>query len=454
MINNRVRVLALDDESNILLAIETALQSHSIDVDCFLDCESALRSMHCHVYDCALIDIRIGKENGIDFFKKMRAQGISVPVIFISGNSSLSEAVESQKLGAYDFIEKPFSADKLHVTIVNCIDFFRLKNKLELIRPENENSRLVGEDKSMLLLKSAISKVAKTDAAVLIHGESGTGKELIAAEIHAASSRCHSPLVTVNCSAIPENLVGNSLFGHKKGAFTGASDAKKGYFEVAHKGTIFLDEIGDMPETSQASLLRVLETKEIQKVGSETTTKVDVRIIAATHKDLKQAVEDGRFRQDLYYRLSVIPIESPTLRERLADLEILVDHLLARICKRHGIPVKNIHPNCLKVFKRYDWPGNVRELANTLERMVIMGGESLEVEDIPSDIGSALPSVEKNGSLKALKHQLEKETILYRLQQFDGNISQVARSLDIDRTNLHKKLKMHNIRRENEFSGD
>ena len=452
MNDSSIRLIAVDDEPNILLSVSSCLSSDTIKVDTFDNTSEAFIAMQRQVYDCALIDIRIGEESGIQLFKNMQQADINTPVIFISGNASLNEAVESQKLGAYDFIEKPFSSDKLKITIDNCLKFFRLKNKLSQLQNASIDAELIGEHEAMRQLKSQIAKVADTQAAVLVQGESGTGKELIASAIHNASQRAKFELVTVNCSAIPKDLVESALFGHKKGAFTGANESRKGFFELAHKGTIFLDEIGDMPLEAQASLLRVLETKEIQKVGAESRTQVDVRVIAATHKDLKKMVDAGEFRQDLYYRIQVIPLYSPPLRERLSDLELLVQHLIIRLCKRHGIPTKSFTKDCLKSFAKYPWPGNVRELTNTLERMIIMGGEELSSADIPMDITNESVSIESDLNLKDFRAKTERELIVSRLNQFNGNISQVARSLDINRAHLHKKINQYEIHREKDYS--
>ena len=404
-----------------------------------------------NVYDCALIDIRLGNDSGIELFKKMKSEGLDVPGIFISGNASLNEAVESQKLGAYDFIEKPFSSAKLKITVENCINFNRLKGRLGTITHSTENYELIGEHPHMTKLKMEVEKVARTDAMVFIQGESGTGEELIARRLHKLSARSDGNFVTVNCSAIPENLIESALFGHVKGAFTGAVSAKKGYFEQAHKGSIFLDEIGDMALSAQSSLLRVLENNEIQKVGAESCTNVDVRVIAASHKNLKQAVELGYFREYLFYRISVIPIHSPALRERISDLELLTKHIANKLCHRHGMPKKTIHSSCFKVLSKYSWPGNIRELTNTLERMMIMGDETLTSDDVPTDIG--INDTPTNGelSLKAHRDNTERKIILERLKTYSGNISQVARSLDVDRTNLHKKIKYLKIDKDLEF---
>ena len=451
MQTTKYHIIAVDDEPNILLAIESCFDSNKYKVDSFSTCETALTAMKVQVYDCALFDIRIGDKSGIDLFKQMLSSQITVPVIFMSGNASLNEAAESQKLGAYDFIEKPFSSEKLNITVENCINYNQLKHKLSLIQVSDDKSKLIGEHPLMQRLKSDLTKVSQTDATVFICGESGTGKELIAHEIHKASHRAKNEFVIVNCSAIPENLVESALFGHKKGAFTGAEKTTKGFFELAHRGTIFLDEIGDMPLSAQVSLLRVLEAKEIQKVGADSVIKVDVRVIAATHRNLKQEVNKGTFRQDLYYRISVIPIESPALRERLSDLKLLVSHLIKRLCKRHGMQIKTIEASCLTILEQYCWPGNVRELGNIIERMLIMGGSTLRLDDIPKDILFIQSKPILESSLKAHRANAERELIVKRLALYNGNISRVARSLDIDRTNLHKKIKKYDIVRDKEF---
>ena len=448
----KFNILVIDDEPNILLSIETCLNPKYYKVDCFTQVKDAFIAMQQGVYECALIDIRLGNANGIELFKQMQAADIHIPTIFMSGNASLDEAAASQKLGAYDFIEKPFSSDKLKISIDNCLNYYQLKNKLLRLEKSNVQNTLVGEHALMQRLNIEIAKVAKTDAVVFVHGESGTGKELIATAIHDLSARADNELITVNCSAIPSNLLESALFGHTKGAFTGADKAKKGYFEQAHKSTLFLDEIGDMPLSAQASLLRVLENKEIQKVGSESITKVDVRVIAASHKDLKDEVKLGNFRQDLFYRINVIPIMSPSLKQRLSDLELLVHYLITNLCKRHGLPLKKMEPACLQLFEKYTWPGNVRELTNTLERMIIMGGEELRVADIPRDIIFTEQTSSEQLSLKQYRAAVEREFIVERLKLFDGNISQVAQSLAIDRTNLHKKIKQYEINKEQNFN--
>lgn len=447
-------IIVIDDEVNICRSIKACLLPEGYIVSDFCDAQLALKSMQTHDYDMAIIDIRLGQQCGIELFKQMRSENLVMPVIFISGNASLNEAAQTLKLGAFDFLEKPFNANKLSITVKNCVDFSLLKNRVKSLEQAQQDEQLLGEHSSMKQLRKSINKVAQTDAAILISGESGTEKELIAQSIHQQSLRASKDLVKVNCSAIPENLIESALFGHVKGAFTGAEQHKKGYFEMAHKGTLFLDEIGDMPLASQASLLRVLESKEIQKVGSDKITKVDVRLLAASHKDLKLKVQQGEFREDLFYRINVIPIQSPSLRERQSDIPLLVNHFIGYLSKRNGFANKSIDPKCYSILSQYSWPGNVRELLNTIERMLIMGDDKLLISDIPDEISSkpnTINIIDDELSLKEFRHHMERALLIKKLKQYKGNITHVAKSLVIDRTYLYKKLTQYNIKRNQNF---
>ena len=452
------QVIVIDDEVNICRSVKACLTPDGCKVVDFNSPAPALESMELNHYDCAIIDIRLGELSGIKLYQQMKTAGVDIPVIFISGNASLNEAVESLKLGAYDFIEKPFGAEKLNVTVKNCIEHHRLKHRVNALETEKQSqNHIVGDHPLIENLRKQITKVAKADAAVLICGESGTGKELIAQSIHQQSARCDGAFITVNCSAIPENLIDSALFGHVKGAFTGAEQNKKGFFETAHKGTIFLDEIADMPLAQQASLLRVLENAEIQKVGSDKITKVDVRVLAASHKNLKQQVEQGNFRADLYYRINVIPLTSPALRERASDIPLLVNYLMKMMCERNGFTTKTVDKACYAILSQYTWPGNVRELLNTLERMLIMSDDTITVDDIPLEITNAVTNTnvsnvsEQDLTLKEFRNLWERELLIEKLKQFKGNITHVAKSLGIDRTYLHKKLAQFGISRDQRF---
>ncbi|WOH38274.1 sigma-54 dependent transcriptional regulator [Thalassotalea fonticola] len=447
------KILVVDDEINICRSIKACLQPEGYTVTSCLQADKAFSCLLDEFFDVAIIDIRLGKSSGIELFKQMLSENIATPVIFISGNASLNEAAQTLKLGAYDFIEKPFNVDKLLVTIKNCLDFQKLKTRVSNLEGAQQ-SELLGEHPLMDKLRLEISKVAKSDVAVLISGESGTGKELIAKQVHQQSKRSDHALVTVNCSAIPNDLIDSALFGHVKGAFTGADKHKKGFFETADKGTLFLDEIADMPLSSQSSLLRVLESNELQKVGSDKITKVDVRLLAASHKDLKAQIEQGLFREDLFYRINVIPIKSPSLRERSSDISLLVEHFIDIICQRNGMAIKTIDDNCNDILSQYAWPGNVRELLNAVERMIIMGGEHLTQIDIPEEIQNSklkLALDDEQLSLKEFKQLMEREYLLKKIEQYNGNITEVAKSLMIDRTHLHKKLTQHGIKRHQSF---
>jgi two-component system nitrogen regulation response regulator NtrX len=448
------KIVVIDDEINICKSVSACLKPEGYDVLFFTSASAAIKAMHSHYFDLAIIDIRLGQENGIDLYQQMIQEQVDLPTIFISGNASLDEAARTLKLGAYDFLEKPFNAEKLIVTVNNCIAFQQMRLKVNAIEQAQDEQILIGEHQLIKSLKTKIKKVANNNVNVLITGESGTGKELIAQAIHDSSPRASQSIVKVNCSAIPESLFESALFGHIKGAFTGADKHKKGYFEMADQGTLFLDEIADIPLSAQATLLRALENKEIQKVGSEQVSKVDIRLLAASHKDLKTLVEVGQFREDLYYRLSVIPIHSPSLRARQTDIPLLANYFIYQICQRHGLKNKTIESSCLSMLTHYHWPGNVRELHNAIERMLIMGGETLNNSDLPSEImysTSQSPVSNEQLTLKEHLRHVERELIIERLREYRGNITKVAASLALDRSYLHKKLTHHAIKRDHNF---
>jgi two-component system nitrogen regulation response regulator NtrX len=441
-------VLVLDDERNIRAAIEVALSQEGMHVIAAHDVASALRTLHERIVDAMILDIRLGDIGGLDFFRRIEADGIAPPTVFISGNASLTEAAQAVKIGGFDFLEKPFSAEKIAVTMKRCLEMSALRARLQLASSQQgASSEIVGDSAAIRRLESAAMKVAQTHASVLITGESGSGKELVANCIHAHSARSQAPFVKVNCSAISESLVESELFGHERGAFTGAVSARKGRFEIAHHGVIFLDEIADLAPTAQAKILRVLQNGEIQRVGSERVTHVDVRVISGTHKDLKAAVAAGHFREDLYYRLNVVPLHVPPLRERKEDIPLLVAALIARLAERNNIRVKPIDDEVFEELQAHDWPGNVRELQNLLERLLIMSGERITVLDLPEDFLSE-PAKRVAGGRTALKEyrdQAERDYIISTLRRNNGNVSQTALELGVGRTYLHKRLSVLNI---------
>ncbi len=443
-------VLVLDDEKNIRQSIEIALGQEGLHVIAAHDVAAALRALHERIVDVMIVDIRLGEVGGLEFFRRADADGIAPPTIFISGHASLTEAAQAVKLGGFDFLEKPFSADKIAVTVKRCLEMAGLKERLRLADSRQGGTDIVGDSAAIRKVVAAAIKVAQTNATVLITGESGAGKELVANCIHAHSERARAPFVKVNCSAISEALVESELFGHERGAFTGAVAARRGLFEVAHRGVIFLDEIADLAAGAQAKILRVLQNGEIQRVGSERVTTVDVRVLSGTHKDLKAAVAEGRFREDLYYRLNVVPIRVPALRERREDIPLLVHSLLRRLGERNNLRVKPIDDEVIDELKRHDWPGNVRELQNLLERLLIMSGERITTLDLPEELLAAPEggaAAAGRSSLKEYRDRAERDFIVATLRRLNGNVSQAALELGVGRTYLHRRLSVLGITR-------
>ena len=438
-------VLVLDDEKNIRTAIEIALSQEGMHVVAAHDVAAALRVLHERIVDAMIVDIRLGEVGGLEFFRRAEADGVAPPAIFISGHATLSEAAQAVKLGGFDFLEKPFTAEKIAITVRRCLEMASLRDRLRLAQGAGA-SEIVGDSPAIRRVVSAAIKVAQTQASVLITGESGSGKELVANCIHSHSARAQAPFVKVNCSAISEGVLESELFGHERGAFTGAVAARKGLFELAHRGVIFLDEIADLSASAQAKILRVLQNGEIQRVGAERTTVVDVRVISGTHKDLKQAVDEGRFREDLYYRLNVVPLRVPALRERLEDLPLLPKAIMRRICQRDNLREKPIDDEVFDELRRHDWPGNVRELQNVLERLMIMAGDRIGVLDLPEEI-LARPGRDASApsALKEFRDRAEREHIIATLRRLNGNVSQAALELGVGRTYLHKRLSVLQI---------
>jgi two-component system nitrogen regulation response regulator NtrX len=433
-------ILVLDDEKNIRGSIEIALEPEGYHVLCAHDPASALRTLHERVVDLLLLDIRLGEVDGLAFFRKLQGDGIEVPVIFISGHASLTEAVQAVKLGGFDFLEKPFTTEKLSVSVRRCLEYTQLHRRLR--GPGSPTvPQIVGDSPSIRKLVTDALRVAETNASVLITGESGTGKELVANSIHAHSPRHDAPFVKVNCSAIPENLIESELFGHERGAFTGAAGPKRGLFEVANRGTIFLDEVADLTLAAQAKILRVLQSGEIQKVGSERSTKVDVRVLSGTHKDLKKAVANGAFREDLYYRLNVVPLRVPSLRERAEDIPLLVHVIAQRLCEKNNLKYKQIEEDVSWELKQYAWPGNVRELENVLERMLIMSGDRITVMNLPDELFATEAETPSTPSgLREFRDRTERQYIITTLRKHNGNVSQAALELGVRRPYLHKRM--------------
>jgi DNA-binding NtrC family response regulator len=455
-------VLVVDDEKNIRRTIRMVLEGEDIEVLEAGSAEEALTLAGTEDIDAIILDVRLPGMNGVEALKRLRAQKNLTPAIMISGHATITEAVQAVLQGATDFLEKPLDRDRLLVSIRNALRTGNLEKELRALRRDvRQRYEMVGESAVMQRLYAEIEKVAPTKGRVLITGESGTGKELIARAIHRLSPREGKPFVKVNCAAIPAELIESELFGHERGAFTGAVGRKKGLFETAHTGTLFMDEIGDMTLPAQAKVLRALQNGEITRVGSESTIAVDVRVVAATNRDLEAAVAAGEFREDLYFRLNVIPLRSPALRERSEDIPALTRAFLAEFCGENGIRLKPLHPDVLESLVERPWPGNVRELRNVVERMAILSDDEITLDDLPeaprrdlpAEAMVALPGLQLQGgtpreSLREYRERAEREFIVATLNHFDWNISRASVVLGVERTNLHKKMRSLGIKRE------
>ncbi len=442
------KILILDDEANVIASLKLVLEGAGYDALVCSTAEEFQKRIRQTSADAYLIDVRLPDGNGIELLKDLRGIDIQAPVVMISGHGTIADAVEATRAGAFDFLEKPLSRDKLLLV---------LKNALSQSTLQKENARLrelIGDEQCLIGISRAFQqvveqadRVARSDARVLITGESGTGKELIAAHLHGISPVSSGPFVKVNCAAIPVDLLESELFGHEKGSFTGATSRRRGKFELADGGSIFLDEVGDLYETSQAKLLRVLQEGEFQRVGGCDTIRVVVRVIAATNQDLPSLVDQKKFREDLYYRLSVVPIRVPPLRERIEDIRPLGKYFLEDFCRRNNFKPKRIDDSVWETLCGYRWPGNVRELRNIVERMAILASsETISKESIPLEIRMP-PESPNASSLEATRTQAERNRIQQALSESGWNVSAAARVLGIERTNLHKRMRALGITR-------
>ncbi|MFN3740452.1 MAG: sigma-54-dependent transcriptional regulator, partial [Thermodesulfovibrionales bacterium] len=439
-------ILVIDDEEGIRDSLKGILEDEGYEVLTAPSAEEGMKIFEEQSPDLVLLDIWLPGIDGIEALKSMRDRRPSIPVIMISGHGTIELAVKASKLGAYDFLEKPLSLERVLITVKRALEVAALEGTLKALKEETAGRfRLVGESPAIKHLKAQIEIVAPSSSIVLITGESGSGKELVARLIHERSPRQGGPFIEVNCAAIPRELIESELFGHEKGSFTGAVERKKGKFELADRGTLFLDEIGDMSREAQAKVLRVIETKEFQRVGGGKNIKVDVRIIAATNKDLQEEVRKGNFREDLFFRLNVIPLRVPPLRDRKEDIPLLAEHFLTLIASEYGKPKKRLTDEAMKLLTEYNWPGNVRELRNLLERLFIMSqGEVIRPEDIESSFGlqsSGIRSYFKFNTLREARDAFERDFILKKLEENNWNISKTAEAIRLERTSLYRKLK-------------
>lgn len=438
-------ILIVDDERGIRDTLRGVLEDEGFVVESVATGEECLEKARAKHYACILLDIWLGDGiDGLETLAKLKEEGNDAAVVMISGHGNIETAVRSTKLGAFDFIEKPLSLERIIVTVKNAIHIRELERANEQFQNElAQNYVMVGESVAMRALRKQIEIVAPTDGRVLISGESGTGKELVARAIHSHSKRKASPFVEINSAAIPEELVESELFGHAKGAFSGATKSKKGKFEIADGATLFLDEIGDMSPSVQAKMLRVLEEQRFEPVGSNTPVSVDVRVISATNKPLDSLIENGNFRPDLFYRLNVIPFQVPPLRERREDVPLLLDHFNRRFSADYGKPPKEFTAEAIDQLSKYDWPGNVRELKNTIERIVIMSSKKkIDAADLPAAEASDLPAISfRFPTFKDATDAYQREFILHKLGEFDGNVAKAAENMGVDRSHLYRRMR-------------
>jgi two-component system nitrogen regulation response regulator NtrX len=448
------RVLVIDDESAIREAIRMTLEYEGYKVDEARSGQDGIDKVGRAPYDCVLLDIKMPVLDGMEVLENFREMKLNVPVIMVSGHGDVHTAVEATKRGAFDFLEKPLNRDRLLLALRNAIRQRHLEEEnLEFKEREEREYAIVGDSQPVRDLRLQIERAAPTKATVLIQGESGTGKELVARQIHRLSARAAMPFIQVNCAAIPEELIESELFGHEKGSFTGAVRKQTGKFVAADGGTIFLDEIGDMSLRTQAKVLRVLQEGEVEPVGAATVVKVDVRVIAATNKDLPAEIRAGRFREDLFYRLNVIPVRTPPLRERRDDIPVLGDHFARLFSQEHNYKPKSFTPAARRALQESPWRGNVRELRNIVERLVIMcPAEQIDASDLPADLFSApqeiITGAMRLATLQEFKDEAEKTFILAKLRENGWNVSKTAEAIDTPRSNLYKKIEQYNIRRE------
>ncbi len=434
-------VYVVDDDVRLAETVCKVLDKAGYETTPFADGTSAILAINGKPPDLVVLDLMLPGIDGIEVLRRIRQEQPGLAVVMMSGKGTIKTAVESLKLGAFDFLEKPLEANRLRVTVRNALERSLLQRKVSRLQSELEESfRMVGSSPALQQVRDLIRRAAPTSASVLITGESGTGKELVARALHLQSPRAGEPFVALNCAAIPKELIENELFGHEKGAFTGATSPHKGKLHQADKGTLFLDEIGDMSMATQAKLLRFLDNSEIQHLGSSESISLDVRMIAATNKVLPNCIKKGTFREDLFHRLNVVTIEVPPLRKRPEDIELLTTYFLEGYCQRHNRSLA-LAPGCFEVLRTYDWPGNVRELRNLMERVVVLAQTSpVEPEELPSLIGVELRP-EGNGTLRSAVEQAEREAVEAALAKTSGNVTQAARLLGIERPSLHRILK-------------
>ena len=464
MISMQQRILVIDDESVVGLSIQRTLAPGGHAIDVYQEPQAGLQAALAGGYDVIFLDLMLPGANGLELLAQIKAANVSSEVVIITGHSTVETAVEAMKQGATDYLSKPFSPDQLRMVLTKVWEHSTLIRENAALRQELELNRgfegILGESRAMEHVFAMIKRVAPTDGTVLVTGESGTGKEMLVRAIHRLSRRKNAPLLACDCSALAPTLLESELFGHVKGSFSGAIATKQGLFEAATKGTLFLDEVANLTMETQGKLLRVLESKRVRKVGDTAERDIDIRLIGATNRDLQDLVREGSFREDLYYRLNVVPIYLPPLRERRGDIPLLAGVFLDRFCKKLETPVKGFTQEAMTQMESYGWPGNVRELRNIVERMAILcEGERIELRHLPPEIRQAAPTAtvtqlpQSWDEFKKLKQQvrdsvvedLERRFLTETLRRVDGNVSRAAEEIGIQRTNLHALMRKYGL---------
>ena len=453
----KANILIVDDEANTLASLSRAfrLAGHEAVV-----CDNAARALELartQPFDLILSDVVMPRRDGLALLEDLKTAGVTAPVVMMSGQAHIEMAVRATRLGALDFLEKPLSTEKLLVTVENALKLTRLESENQDLRTRVGKHTLVFQGETMRRVMAQIERVAASEARVCIYGETGTGKELVARTLHEKSHRANGPFVTLNCAAVPAELIESELFGHEKGSFTGAAQRHTGKFEQAHRGTLFLDEIGDMPTAMQAKLLRVLEEGEVERIGSDKPTTVNVRVLVATHRNLEQLVESGAFRRDLYHRVVVFPVELPPLRQRPEDLPALVEHFARQVSAQNGWKPIPFTDSAINALKQYGWPGNIRELRNVVERLLLLAGDTVDAEavqlalpashtnHVPGQSRQVAATADAGGPLAERVSAFERAQVISELDRHNRNITQTARALGLERSHLYKKCQQLGI---------
>ena len=451
----KANILIVDDEANTLASLSRAfrLAGHEAQV-----CDNASRALELarsQPFDLILSDVVMPRRDGLNLLEDLKNAGVATPVVMMSGQAHIEMAVRATRLGALDFLEKPLSTEKLLVTLENALKLTRLESENRELRSRVGKHALVWTSEVMRRVMAQIERVAASETRVCIYGETGTGKELVARTLHEKSPRASGPFVTLNCAAVPAELIESELFGHEKGSFTGAAQRHSGKFEQAHRGTLFLDEIGDMPAVMQAKLLRVLEESVVERIGSDKPTAVDVRVIVATHRNLESLVESGAFRRDLLHRVVVFPLELPPLRNRPEDLPALVDHFVRQVSAQNGWKPVPVAADAIDVLKQYSWPGNIRELRNVVERLLLLSESAIDAEAVKLALPAAFPTpiasiqrpgdAESSGPLSERVLAFERAVVLRELDRHDRHVTQTAKALGLERSHLYKKCQQLGI---------